>query len=394
MSYPLLTAAVLACVFAFVHGIPVQGRPIKKIIIDSSNNHHLDDAFFYLPLPISQKKKEIQILREYVLQRVKPRTSTDIEAFADILAWVHSRWKHDGSMSPSGMSSIDVLQSAEQGRSFSCIEYAKVYTDILHSLGYVCRIIGVTNVDIAYGGMGVSHTLCEAWSDELNKWVMIDPQFGYMLQKKGVYINYHELFQSLTNKQSSIIDVIMNDDIKKFSKIDDKSKQTYIDFIKRYVAYMMFDMKINGKDIMYVLSLEKQDQFMTSQGGNSKPLMFLSHSKEAYFNVNRTHLLFEFNTPSADVASIVAGDSVASQEDFLRRMSENQAIPDFTVHLSNNTPWFLNYEVNINGEQAWNKVTGHSMQLKLREGKNTISVRSVNQAGRTGVITTMHIRYQ
>jgi hypothetical protein len=65
----------------------------KHIIIDSSNNLHLDDEYFYLPLPISQKKKEVQLLREYVLERIKPRTSTDIEAFADIVTWVHERWE-------------------------------------------------------------------------------------------------------------------------------------------------------------------------------------------------------------------------------------------------------------------------------------------------------------
>jgi len=105
-------------------------------------------------------------------------------------------------------------------------------------------------------------------------------------------------------------------------------------------------------------------------------------------------LLFEFNTPSGDVASIVASDSVSSQEEFKKLMSDQQAIPDFTIHLTNNAPWFSHYEININGEQTWNKVTGHTFQLKLRDGKNMISVRSVNQAGRTGVITSMHMRYQ
>lgn len=105
-------------------------------------------------------------------------------------------------------------------------------------------------------------------------------------------------------------------------------------------------------------------------------------------------MLFEFNTPSGDVSSIVATDSVSTQEAFKRAMLEQQAIPDFTVHLTNNAPWFSHYEISINGEQTWNKVTGHSFQVKLRDGKNAISVRSVNQAGRTGVITSMHFRYQ
>jgi len=39
---------------------------------------------------------------------------------------------------------------------------------------------------------------------------------------------------------------------------------------------MMFDMKVNAKEVMYVLPFGKEEQFMTSQGGNSKPIIFLS----------------------------------------------------------------------------------------------------------------------
>ncbi|MFM7340279.1 MAG: hypothetical protein ACKO2H_09210, partial [Bacteroidota bacterium] len=74
----------------YIHVQELQAQHEKHIIIDSSNNTILDEAYFYLPLPISQKKKEIQSLREYVLERVKPRTSSDIDAFADILSWVHT----------------------------------------------------------------------------------------------------------------------------------------------------------------------------------------------------------------------------------------------------------------------------------------------------------------
>ncbi|MFM8280100.1 MAG: transglutaminase domain-containing protein [Bacteroidota bacterium] len=378
----------------YIHVQELQAQHEKHIIIDSSNNTILDEAYFYLPLPISQKKKEIQSLREYVLERVKPRTSSDIDAFADILSWVHTRWKHDGSMSPNTMSSIEILQAAESGRSFSCIEYSRVFTDILHSLGYICRIIGVTNADIAYGGMGVSHTLCEAWSSDLNKWIMIDPQFGYLLQKKGEYINYYELYQALTSKSQHQIDIIAHEETALGKKVNDRLKETYIDFIKRYNAYLMFDMKINAKDVMYVLPLSMKGQFLTSQGGNSKPLIFLSDEKDVYFNVNRSHLLFDFNIPSGDVASIVAGDSVKSQEDFHEQMSNHLAIPDFTVYLTNNSPWFSHYEMKLNSEDSWKKITGSSLQVLLRDGKNMIQLRSVNQTGRTGVITTMHIRYQ
>ena len=137
-------------------------KPLKKIIIDSSNNVSLDDQYYYLAVPAAYNKKQVQMLKEFIQQRFKPRMQSDIQSFGDILSWVNSRWDHDGAMSPANMSSMEILEAAENGRNFSCNEYANVFTDIMHSLGYVCRTIGVANEDIAYGGMGVSHSLCEA----------------------------------------------------------------------------------------------------------------------------------------------------------------------------------------------------------------------------------------
>lgn len=366
----------------------------SEIIIDSSNNHVIDDQFFYLPLPISLKKQEVNLLRDYVFGQIQPRTASDIQAFGDILSWVHTRWKHDGKLSPGTMSTLAILQAAESGRSFSCIEYSKVFADILHSFGYVCRVIGVTDSNIAYGGMGVSHTLCEAWSDELNKWIVIDPQFGYMIQRNGQYINYHELYKSVQSNNYQDVHIEYHEQGMTGKSVSEQLRQQYLAFIKRYFSFIMFDMKVNSKDVMYVLPLGKHSQFLTSQGGNSKPLIFLQSVSQAYFNVNRTHLLFEFNIPSGDVSSIVGNEQVHSQEEYKQIISTQLAIPDFTVHLTNNAPWFSSYEMRLNGEQSWKKIDGHSFQLKLREGINAILVRTVNQAGRTGVITKMSLRYQ
>jgi hypothetical protein len=57
-------------------------------------------------------------------------------------------------------------------------------------------------------------------------------------------------------------------------------------------------------------------------------------------------------------------------------------------------PWFSYYEMRFNEDNSWKKVSGNTMKLILKEGKNSIEVRSVNQAGIAGPITFMNIRYQ
>ncbi|MEY3689137.1 MAG: hypothetical protein RIT37_699 [Bacteroidota bacterium] len=369
-------------------------KPLKKIIIDSTNNVSLSDRHYYLSIPSAYNKKQVQMLKEFIQQRFKPKMQSDIQAFGEILSWVNSRWDHDGSMSPANMSSMEILEAAEQGRNFSCNEYANVFTDIMHSLGFVCRTIGVATSDIAYGGMGVSHSLCEAWSNDLNKWILIDPQFGLLIKQGNQYVNFAELQVLLSKKLDKSIQFEHFDTRKKTTKEREQLRTEYLEFIKQYNAYIMFNARLSGKDILHVLPLGSYPQFLTSQGGNTRPLIFLSTINDAYFSLNRTHMLFDFNIPSGDAGSVAAIDSNLTQELFMERMAETASIPDFTISFSNNMPWFSHYEMRFNEDDSWKKISGNTMKLLLRNGKNTIEVRSINQAGIAGPITFMKVRYQ
>ena len=56
-------------------------KPLKKIIIDSSNNVSLDDQYYYLAVPAAYNKKQVQMLKEFIQQRFKPRMQSDIQSF-------------------------------------------------------------------------------------------------------------------------------------------------------------------------------------------------------------------------------------------------------------------------------------------------------------------------
>ncbi|MFM8456029.1 MAG: hypothetical protein ACKOAK_04615, partial [Ignavibacteria bacterium] len=83
-----------------------------------------------------------------------------------------------------------------------------------------------------------------------------------------------------------------------------------------------------------------------------------------------------------------------TQELFMEKMAETASIPDFTISFSNNMPWFSHYEMRFNEDDLWKKISGNTMKLLLRNGKNSIEVRSINQAGIAGPITFMKVRYQ
>jgi len=391
-STSLLVLTFISLLFA--NQVPLSSKPLKKIIIDSTNNVVLNDRYYYLSVPSAYNKKQVQMLKEFIQQRFKPKMQSDIQAFGEILSWVNSRWDHDGSMSPANMTSMEILEAAEQGRNFSCNEYANVLTDIMHSLGFVCRTLGVATADIAYGGMGVSHSLCEVWSNDIHKWILIDPQFGLLIKHGNQYLNFAELQGLLSKKQDKSIQFEYFDARKKTQAEKEQLRTEYLEFIKQYNAYIMVNARLSGKDILHVLPLGSYPQFLTVQGGNTRPLIFLNSLHDVYFSLNHTHMLFDFNIPSGDAGSIAAIDTNVTQESFMERMAETASIPDFTITCSNNMPWFSHYEMRFNDDDGWKKISGNTFKLRLRDGKNSIEIRSINQAGIAGPITFMKVRYQ
>ena len=167
----------------------------KKIQIVTSNNKQINDHFYYLPLPSSLNKPEFQNLKQFVHQEYGENALTEPLNFLRIMDWVSSRWVHDGSISSSTMNSLEILKAAKSGRNFSCIEYAKVMSDILTAHGYISRVVGITTSNIAYGSIGEGHAVSEVWSNTLRKWIFIDPQFSIHAKYKGQFLNFYEMYE-------------------------------------------------------------------------------------------------------------------------------------------------------------------------------------------------------
>ncbi|MTI67514.1 MAG: hypothetical protein FH753_13090 [Firmicutes bacterium] len=62
---------------------------------------------------------------------------------------------------PKNMSSYEILKNVKKGERYRSVEYGKVTADILLSLGYVSRRIGVRSKDADYGGFGMGHVASE-----------------------------------------------------------------------------------------------------------------------------------------------------------------------------------------------------------------------------------------
>jgi hypothetical protein len=377
-----------------------QTNPLeKRILIKSAQNDKPDIRFQHLQFPENCKNNDLTLLNEYVLGQVDFTQYQEPELFFKALEWVSLQWQHDGFNQPhDSLSSYEILQNVRNGERYRCVEYGKVVSDLLLSMGYVSRQIGMQSKDVAYGGFGMGHVASEVWSDQLQKWVFIDPQFSIYAKYKGKVLSFYDIYLLKQAGKFDKIDFITSSAYLKASGAEPKSHaENYRGFLRSYFGAMVTGYKIGEKNFQMVLLLEKQDPYMTFQGFPMDNLLFTSDPFDVYVPLNNANMVFAYNIPQdfmVKAMEVFASGEIDSDDKFLalRQSKGITAVPDFTLKLNHNMPWFSYFEVKADG-QEWKRVDGDTYAISLEEGTYTILVRAVNQAGHKGKPAKVEVYY-
>lgn len=93
-----------------------------------------------------------------------------------LLRWVSKQWAH-ASDHVERADALEILDRAERGERFACVEYSIVLTQALNAVAIPARRVNLLRPD-HHVGMGKSHVVSEAWIDDLGRWVLLDGQNG------------------------------------------------------------------------------------------------------------------------------------------------------------------------------------------------------------------------
>lgn len=367
--------------------------PLQKISILESSNLKLDDRYRTLKLPESPDTPELRQLREYVLKQVDLSHRSDPEVILAALEWVSIQWDHDGWNEPvPGTSSYQLLQNVKQGQRYRCVEYGTVVSDLLLSLGYPSRPIGIKTPDAAYGGFGQGHVVSEVWSNALDKWIFIDPQFSMYATHQGRYLNFYEMYQLEREGRFGEIRFVASPRYLERHKRDPAElDKEYREFLGRYFGYMNIPYVREGKEATLVLPLKGQGQFASFQGFAASELLFTDDPRDLYVPLNHTQVLFTYADKRRPI-ELIQEHHITTEQEFLSKRPLFAARPDYTLTLQHGMPWFDHYELRVDGG-AWKRLPGDTVPAKLHEGLNTLEVRAVNRVGAAGPVNRMKIRY-
>lgn len=382
LKQKLLVVLLLMGVYAFG-----QENRIKEITVLEENNPVLNFDYKKLGLPDFIENTDYEALKEYVLSNISLKSEEEPEIYFELMEWVSNQWEHNGwHVAPDSLNSLGILKSAKyDGQEYRCVEYGSVLHDVLTSFGCVARQVGIKNKDADYGGAGMGHVATEVWSNNYNKWIFLDPQFGIYTKHDDVPLNIYDIYKLKSNDQFKEIHFMKNGEL--------VVEEDYSQFLYNYLGYVDMFVKDNGLNYTLSLKLEGNKNYMAFQGFPTGNIVFTTDVEKFYFSLNQTMVIFDYTADEYErTENVYSKLEINTIEDFNDNMYLFSAKPDLELSFDNNMPWFDYYKVKLNTEIVERK--NQKYFIKLNYGINDIEVLAVNKNGMEGIPTKIKIRYE
>lgn len=357
---------------AQIAGEQIRGERLMVRVLAASDDLDLDRRSLFYPFPFAPTDSIASVYRQY-LARTSLRLDgmSEIEAFRLALAWVGTRWRHhsDNTVSPS-VGTLDILERAQSGERFSCVEYARVLVDVLTAYGYPARMVGLSKTDIETRPRGARHVAVEAWSTTYHKWVFLDPQWGIYPCRDGEWLNAYELVTAINSGKLSTIDFLTSDEVCTYYRVSPYEQvERYRLFISAYTGYLDYPYVYENKIVlmMYIC----QDSLplpLAFQGMPMSGIFYTRAWQKAYGVLDQIHTTFTYT------------GTYHPQRGFIR--------PEYTIEVATPLPWIRHYQIRLDGKE-WTTLEGSRYRWQLHRGINTIEVRAVgynDTYSRTGMV--------
>ena len=173
-------------------------------------------------------------VREYFKLDSITGNGDEISRIKNIMYWLHDAIRHDGSGGIPNVprTAIDLYKTCkDEGRGLNCRGLAIVLSELYLAMGYPARFM--TCQSKAYDTDPDCHVICVVWSNELNKWVWMDPSFAaYVSDENGQLLSIAEVRERLRDDKP----LVLNED----ANWNHQSKQTKEEYLDSYMAKNLY----------------------------------------------------------------------------------------------------------------------------------------------------------
>lgn len=150
----------------------------------------------------SASDSNLVLLRErYNLDSIAGDGS-ETEKMINLMVWVHNLSTHAPNPAwPRTMNALNLIDlCVTEKKSINCFMYATILNEVYLSMGYPSRFI-----HLWYTRTGESHVVTAVFSDTLDKWIMMDADFGaYLMDEKRNILGIPEIRERIINGEEFI----------------------------------------------------------------------------------------------------------------------------------------------------------------------------------------------
>lgn len=350
----------------------------KNIVVDvpALNRSHYDWAF-----QDTDNTELIKFREKFHLDKIIEGATSEWHAFLLIRNWVYMQNSRGGGNGPGGVPAADteaIVLACNAGASFFCTYFARLMRAVTLALGYGSRLVSV-GTDFDRWNKNTGHGVCEVWSNEFKKWIVIDAHYDTHFEIRGVPLNTYEVHRAAVEGRQEEVDYGKGPDGQLVDPYENGRKwpeggsqlDTY--FWKNYhLKNTPFQTNGSWDFTKYILLEDESHKNKTwNQGPNKKHIAYKNkfvpetNLGEVYFDLNCIYL----------------------EPKVLDEEGANRGIAAFDVGTF--TPNLSHLEIQLDNKTWQPQSVWTRVQWPLHKGDNTFAVRAVNKMGHKGPVSRL-----
>jgi len=270
----LFSSLLLSSCSSFYQFLNITPSGSLKEVAYSNDAPNQLYEFYYSDTLDNQYLNELRT--RYNIESIVDGEKNEFGKIKNILDWTSKQWEHNGSNTPTQQDALTILKEAGEGKQFRCVEYGIVATSALSSLGIPARTLGLKTRDVEKVRIGAGHVVTEVYSNDLEKWIFMDPQFNIIPMLDGKPLNGVEFQKEIFNKNVNL--KLIN----KQGEISKEDAESYIKWVGKYLFYfdILFDQKtLNSTDYK---TINRMTKLTLVPLGYNEPHIFQRRSKINY----------------------------------------------------------------------------------------------------------------
>ncbi len=182
----------LICIFL---GIVISILVCKLLLFTKEEN--IKSPYFFHYQDINHPKaKLLRVKVEPAIEGI----SNEWEQLIALRKWIKSQWEH-GEPQFRTWDALILLNLAGKGSRFWCSQYSIVYVQCCAVLGLPARHLELYTENLD------SHAVTEVWSNDYNKWIVMDVDYNCYYIKDGIPLSALEIHNAWLDGETDLIKI-------------------------------------------------------------------------------------------------------------------------------------------------------------------------------------------